>query len=183
MINSRDSHFADVECGRERVSEAEPKLWGYHSGLIPGFPYSVRVNFAVRPKASDVRPLKKGEAIFTQDVLCRRASDLFSITFEIEPTRQAFEVLSPKVDIQKAFPKMKVLSINFLTCAVKACKSSSNSFPLHPKDAELAQDEIEVNPQFLVNVLPRLDWAALKTTSTEVSWVNLFSPLHSTPFP
>lgn len=63
---------------------------------------------------------------------------------------------------------MKVLSINFLTCAVKACKSSSASFPLHVRDAELAQDEIELNPQFLVNVLPRLDWAALKTTSTEV---------------
>lgn len=63
---------------------------------------------------------------------------------------------------------MKVLSINFLTCAVKTCKSSSASFPLHPKDAELAQDEVEVNPQFLINVLPRLDWAALKTTSTEV---------------
>lgn len=64
---------------------------------------------------------------------------------------------------------MKVLSINFLTCAVKTCKSSSASFPLHPKDAELAQDEVEVNPQFLINVLPRLDWAALKTTSTEVT--------------
>lgn len=63
---------------------------------------------------------------------------------------------------------MKVLSINFLSCAVKACKSSSASFPLHPKDAELAQDEIELNPQFIANVLPRLDWAALKTTSTEV---------------
>lgn len=63
---------------------------------------------------------------------------------------------------------MKVLSINFLTCAVKACKSTSASFPLHPKDAELAQDEVELNPQFIANVLPRLDWAALKTTTTEV---------------
>lgn len=63
---------------------------------------------------------------------------------------------------------MKVLSINFLTCAVKACKSTSASFPLHPKDAELAQDETELNAPFLINVLPRLDWAALKTTSTEV---------------
>lgn len=69
---------------------------------------------------------------------------------------------------------MKVLSINFLTCAVKACKASSGSFPLHPKDAELAQDEVEVNPQFLVNVLPRLDWAALKTTSTEVRFIFFF---------
>ncbi|KAF6827414.1 Trm112p-like protein [Colletotrichum plurivorum] len=62
---------------------------------------------------------------------------------------------------------MKILSLNFLTCAVKACKSSAASFPLHPKDAELAQDDIEVNPQLLLNVLPRLDWAALRTNATE----------------
>lgn len=67
--------------------------------------------------------------------------------------------------------------MNFLTCAVKTCKSSSASFPLHPKDAELAQDEVEVNPQFLINVLPRLDWAALKTTSTEVSSLIVFLPI------
>jgi len=63
---------------------------------------------------------------------------------------------------------MKVLTINFLTCAIKACKSSSASFPLHPKEAELVQDDIELNPQFLINVLPRIDWKALRTTSTEV---------------
>ncbi|KAJ9142786.1 hypothetical protein NKR23_g6969 [Pleurostoma richardsiae] len=65
---------------------------------------------------------------------------------------------------------MKVLTINFLTCAVKACKSSSSSFPLHPKDAELVQDDVEVNPQLIINVLPRLDWAALQTTSTELGF-------------
>lgn len=63
---------------------------------------------------------------------------------------------------------MKVLSLNFLTCAVKACKSSSNSYPLHPKDAELVQDDIEVNAQLLINLLPRIDWTALSTTATEV---------------
>jgi hypothetical protein len=63
---------------------------------------------------------------------------------------------------------MKVLSLNFLTCAVKACKSSSDSYPLHPKDAELVQDDIELNPDMIINVLPRLDWAALRTTSSEV---------------
>jgi len=63
---------------------------------------------------------------------------------------------------------MKILSLNFLTCAVKACKASSNSFPLHPKDAELVVDDVEINPQLLVNVLPRIDWTALRTTSTEV---------------
>ncbi|CAJ2507873.1 Uu.00g090590.m01.CDS01 [Anthostomella pinea] len=65
---------------------------------------------------------------------------------------------------------MKILSLNFLTCAVKACKSSSDSYPLHPKDAELVQDEIEVNAQLLVNLLPRLDWTALSTTATELGF-------------
>nr|XP_036582993.1 uncharacterized protein CTRU02_07073 [Colletotrichum truncatum]KAF6791889.1 hypothetical protein CTRU02_07073 [Colletotrichum truncatum] len=68
---------------------------------------------------------------------------------------------------------MKLLSLNFLTCAVKACKTSTASFPLHPKDAELAQDDIEVNPQLLLNVLPRLDWAALRTNATELGFPEL----------
>ncbi len=62
---------------------------------------------------------------------------------------------------------MKVLTLNFLTCAVKTCKSSSDSFPLHPKDAELVSDDVELNPQLLVNLLPRIDWNALRTTTTE----------------
>ncbi|KAI1391168.1 trm112p-like protein [Hypoxylon trugodes] len=65
---------------------------------------------------------------------------------------------------------MKVLSLNFLTCAVKACKSSSNSYPLHPKDAELVQDDIEVNAKLLINLLPRIDWTALSTTATELGF-------------
>ncbi|PNY28933.1 Multifunctional methyltransferase subunit [Tolypocladium capitatum] len=68
---------------------------------------------------------------------------------------------------------MKVLSLNFITCAAKACKSSSASYPLHPKDAELVQDDIEVNPEMLINVLPRLDWAALRTTSAEIGFPQL----------
>lgn len=63
---------------------------------------------------------------------------------------------------------MKVLTLNFVTCAVKACKGTASSYPLHPKDAELVQDELEVNPDMIINVLPRLDWAALRTTSSEV---------------
>ena len=64
---------------------------------------------------------------------------------------------------------MKILSLNFLTCAVKACKSTTASFPLHPKDAELVHDDsIAPNRELLTNVLPRLDWAALKMTAREV---------------
>ncbi|CAP73201.1 uncharacterized protein PODANS_2_6080 [Podospora anserina S mat+] len=72
---------------------------------------------------------------------------------------------------------MKLLTLNFLTCAVKTCKSSSDSFPLHPKDAELASDDVEVNPELLVNLLPRLDWKALKTTSAEVFLPSCIYPL------
>jgi len=72
---------------------------------------------------------------------------------------------------------MKVLTLNFLTCAVKTCKSSSDSFPLHPKDAELVSDDVELNPQLLVNLLPRIDWNALRTTSREV-WFYCFNFLH-----
>lgn len=63
---------------------------------------------------------------------------------------------------------MKVLTLNFMTCAVKACKGTAASYPLHLKDVELVQDELELNPDAIINILPRLDWAALKTTSTEV---------------
>jgi len=65
---------------------------------------------------------------------------------------------------------MKVLTLNFLTCAVKACKSSSLSFPLHPKDCELVSDTIELNPALLINVLPRVDWAALTVTAAELGF-------------
>lgn len=65
---------------------------------------------------------------------------------------------------------MRLLNLNFLSCAVKTCKVSNKSFPLHPKDAELAQDdEVVYKPEILVSLLPRLDWDALRTTCTEVS--------------
>lgn len=76
---------------------------------------------------------------------------------------------------------MKILSLNFLTCAVKACKSSSSSYPLHPKDAELVQDDIEVNAELLINLLPRLDWTALTTTANEVRFLLFLSPIPPCP--
>lgn len=69
---------------------------------------------------------------------------------------------------------MKILTLNFLTCAAKSCKTSSDSFPLHPRDAELVHDDIDVNPELLTNVLTRVDWKALRTTSTEVSGNGFF---------
>lgn len=69
---------------------------------------------------------------------------------------------------------MKILTVNFLTCAIKTCKTSPLSFPLHFKDAELQQSDIEYNPSFLQNVLPRLDWEAFKVTANEVRTFLLF---------
>lgn len=63
---------------------------------------------------------------------------------------------------------MKVLTVNFLTCAVKACKNSALSFPLHFEDVELEQSEIEYSPSFLLNILPRIDWEAFKIIAKEV---------------
>jgi multifunctional methyltransferase subunit TRM112 len=68
---------------------------------------------------------------------------------------------------------MKLLTANFLTCAVKACKSSPLSFPLHFRDAELETTDMDYNPTFLHNILPRLEWDALRTTAAEVGLVSL----------
>ena len=64
---------------------------------------------------------------------------------------------------------MKVITVNFLTCAVKACRGSPASVPLHFKDAELEQQELEFNPSLIRNILPRIDWDSLRITAQEVS--------------
>ncbi|MCJ1389738.1 hypothetical protein MMC18_002595 [Xylographa bjoerkii] len=68
---------------------------------------------------------------------------------------------------------MKILTTNFLTCAVKACKSSPASYPLHFQDAELEQADMEYNPVFLRNILPRIEWDALRVTATELGFTSL----------
>lgn len=65
-------------------------------------------------------------------------------------------------------PTMKVITANFVTCAVKECKTSPASFPLHFQDAELEQQELDFQPEFIRNILPRIDWVALRTISNEV---------------
>ncbi|KAJ5130175.1 uncharacterized protein N7515_006214 [Penicillium bovifimosum] len=68
---------------------------------------------------------------------------------------------------------MKVLTANFVTCAVKDCKTSPASFPLHFHDAELEQEELEFQPEFIRNILPRIDWPALCTTANELGFPTL----------
>jgi multifunctional methyltransferase subunit TRM112 len=63
---------------------------------------------------------------------------------------------------------MKLLTLNFLTCAIKTCKTAAASFPLHPRDAELEIIETDMNLQFLKNILPRLMWPEIRTIASEV---------------
>lgn len=68
---------------------------------------------------------------------------------------------------------MKLLTLNFLTCARKACKPTAEAFPLHPRDAELESAEMELNITFIRNVLPRVEWEAMRTISTELGLPSL----------
>lgn len=63
---------------------------------------------------------------------------------------------------------MKLLTLNFLTCAIKTCKPLPSAFPLHVRDAELEAVELDFNPLFLRNVLSRIEWPAMRTVLSEV---------------
>lgn len=65
--------------------------------------------------------------------------------------------------------KMKVITANFMTCAVKGCKASPASFPLHFCDAELELQELDFEAEFIRNIIPRIDWDGLRVTANEVS--------------
>lgn len=56
---------------------------------------------------------------------------------------------------------MKFLTTNFVKCAIKACDSSTDAFPLQYTECQLAQEEQEFNPEFLCHMLDRLDWPAV----------------------
>ncbi|CAG8547516.1 10877_t:CDS:2 [Cetraspora pellucida] len=61
---------------------------------------------------------------------------------------------------------MRLVVHNMLQCHVKGCVS--NNFPLQLLDVELEIQEIEFNPRFLQNMLPRLDWRAFVTTAAQI---------------
>ena len=68
---------------------------------------------------------------------------------------------------------MKVITVNFMTCAVKGCKALPASFPLHFHDAELELQELDFEAEFIRNVIPRIDWGALQITANEVFYFSL----------
>ena len=68
---------------------------------------------------------------------------------------------------------MKVITVNFMTCAVKGRKALPASFPLHFHDAELELQELDFEAEFIRNVIPRIDWGALQITANEVFYFSL----------
>ncbi|KAL4875592.1 hypothetical protein BJY04DRAFT_162692 [Aspergillus karnatakaensis] len=68
---------------------------------------------------------------------------------------------------------MKLLTVNFLTCAVKTCKGSAAAFPLHFRDAELEMQDVEFQPNFIRNIIARVDWSGLHTMANELNFSNI----------
>ncbi|AOW05929.1 hypothetical protein B0I72DRAFT_140403 [Yarrowia lipolytica] len=63
---------------------------------------------------------------------------------------------------------MKFLTSNFVQCASKQCVSSGNAFPLTFSALEMVQQEAEFDPEFLVSMLERIDWAALVKVANDL---------------
>jgi multifunctional methyltransferase subunit TRM112 len=63
---------------------------------------------------------------------------------------------------------MKLLTLNFLTCAIKSCKTSPQSFPLHMKECVLEKNEITFQPSFIRNILPRVNYDAMQSVCEEL---------------
>ncbi|CAA90460.1 hypothetical protein POMI540_0331 [Schizosaccharomyces pombe] len=63
---------------------------------------------------------------------------------------------------------MKLLTANFLNCSNKKCTSSPEAFPLDVVDAKLAIQQLELKPEFLIGIMPRIDWNALLKTTRQL---------------
>ena len=64
--------------------------------------------------------------------------------------------------------RMKFLTTNFVQCAVSSCARTGDAFPLKFSDVQLVQQEVDLDREFVVNILPKLDWNALITVAEEV---------------
>ncbi|KAI9031731.1 hypothetical protein CLU79DRAFT_729817 [Phycomyces nitens] len=66
---------------------------------------------------------------------------------------------------------MRLITHNLLQCHVKNC--NSNNFPLKIEDAQVELIEADFNPEFLVNMLPKIDWPVLVNTAKQLGIPNL----------
>lgn len=62
---------------------------------------------------------------------------------------------------------MRLITHNMLQCHIKDC--NSNNFPLELFEVVTEIQETDFSPQFIRNMLPKLDWDALVKTALQVS--------------
>ncbi|KAH7910418.1 hypothetical protein BJ138DRAFT_1114112 [Hygrophoropsis aurantiaca] len=66
---------------------------------------------------------------------------------------------------------VRLITHNLLACHVKGC--TTNNFPLTFQDVQIELQEAEFNPEFVRNLLSRLDWAALVDAAKQVGDTSL----------
>jgi len=66
---------------------------------------------------------------------------------------------------------MRLLTHNMLMCSKKSCSrgNGTTNFPLQIKATKMERQESEFNKEFIVHMLPKLDWPALVKAATELS--------------
>ncbi|KAJ8585210.1 Trm112p-domain-containing protein [Rhizopogon salebrosus TDB-379] len=66
---------------------------------------------------------------------------------------------------------VRLITHNLLACHVKGC--TTNNFPLVFQDVQVELQESEFNPDFVRNMLPRLEWTALVNAAQQVGDTSL----------
>ncbi|KZS98312.1 hypothetical protein SISNIDRAFT_404820 [Sistotremastrum niveocremeum HHB9708] len=66
---------------------------------------------------------------------------------------------------------VRLITHNLLACHAKGC--TTNNFPLVFKDVQLEIRESEMNPEFLRNFYPKLEWDALVKTAEQLGDTSL----------
>ncbi|EIE88889.1 hypothetical protein G6F46_002094 [Rhizopus delemar] len=61
---------------------------------------------------------------------------------------------------------MRLITHNMLQCHVKNC--NNNNFPLRFEDVQVELIEADFNPEFLANMLNKIDWDALRNTAIQL---------------
>ncbi|KAI9598524.1 hypothetical protein BDF19DRAFT_402195 [Syncephalis fuscata] len=67
---------------------------------------------------------------------------------------------------------MRLLTHNMLQCHARGC--TTNNYPLRFEEVQLDTEErTEMNADFLIGMLPKIDWTALRTTAIQLGITEL----------
>jgi multifunctional methyltransferase subunit TRM112 len=71
---------------------------------------------------------------------------------------------------------MRLLTLNMIQCNVKTC--STNKYPLSVSALLIEDVKMEYNKDFLVNLIPKIDWNALNFNLQELGWDPIDDPVN-----